>query len=142
MERSTHTSGQHAGPVDNQHRSTTLSKLSGPRCQTPSTVIIMTRRRYEGIALAALAAAICTTLGLLGTALQTWALLCGEYSPLGALFLMSLLATGWLTVITAAVALVLGIIAFYRCSRGRWMAVYAIIVGALPLLGVLVTQLL
>lgn len=96
----------------------------------------------DTIAIAALVAAVCTTLGILGTALQTWALFCSEYSPLGALLLVSLLATGWLTVITAAVALVLGIIALRRRSRGRWMAVYAITVGAVPLLGVLATQLL
>lgn len=94
------------------------------------------------ITIAALVAGACTTLGLLGTALQTWALFCSEYSPLGALLLVSLLATGWLTVITAAVALVLGIIALCRRSRGRWMAVYAITVGSVPLLGVLATQLL
>ncbi|GAA0635169.1 hypothetical protein [Bifidobacterium pullorum] len=96
----------------------------------------------DTIAVAASVAAVCTTLGILGTALQTWALFCSEYSPLGALLLVSLLATGWLTVITAAVALVLGIIALCRRSRGRWMAVYAITVGAVPLLGVLATQLL
>ncbi|WP_289094177.1 hypothetical protein [uncultured Bifidobacterium sp.] len=96
----------------------------------------------DTIAIAASVAAVCTTLGILGTALQTWALFCSEYSPLGALLLVSLLATGWLTVITAAVALVLGIIALCRRSRGRWMAVYAITVGAVPLLGVLATQLL
>lgn len=96
----------------------------------------------DTIAIAASVAAVCTTLGILGTALQTWALFCSEYSPLGALLLVSLLATGWLTVITAAVALVLGIIALCRRSRARWMAVYAITVGAVPLLGVLATQLL
>ena len=96
----------------------------------------------DTIAIAASVAAVCTTLGILGTALQTWALFCSEYSPLGALLLVSLLATGWLTVIAAAVALVLGIIALCRRSRGRWMAVYAITVGAVPLLGVLATQLL
>lgn len=96
----------------------------------------------DTITIAASVAAVCTTLGILGTALQTWALFCSEYSPLGALLLVSLLATGWLTVIAAAVALVLGIIALCRRSRGRWMAVYAITVSAVPLLGVLATQLL
>ena len=53
---------------------------------------------------ATLVVAVCTTLGLLGTVLQTWALFSGEYSP--------------------------------------WGAIDAITVGALPLLGVLGTQLL
>lgn len=92
--------------------------------------------------MAALVAAVCTTLGLLGTALQTWTLLYGEYSPWGALLMVSLLATGWLTVATAVASLALGVIGLCLCSQGRWAAIYAIVAGALPLLGVLATQLL
>ena len=87
---------------------------------------------------ATLVVAVCTTLGLLGTALQAWAL----YSPWGALLMVSMLATGWLTVVTALASLVLGVISLCRRSCGRWMAIYAVVVGALPLLGMLGTQLL
>lgn len=94
------------------------------------------------ITIATLVAAVCTTLGLLGTAFQTWMLLSGGYSPWGALLMVSLLATGWLTVVAAMASLILGTITLCRRSCGRWMAIYAITVGALPLLGVLGTQLL
>lgn len=91
---------------------------------------------------ATLVVAVCTTLGLLGTVLQTWALFSGEYSPWGALLMVSMLATGWLTVVTALASLVLGAISLCRRSCSRWISIYAITVGALPLLGVLGTQLL
>ena len=91
---------------------------------------------------ATLVVAVCTTLGLLGTALQAWALFSGEYSPWDALLMVSMLATGWLTVVTALASLVLGVISLCRRSCSRWISIYAITVGALPLLGVLGTQLL
>lgn len=91
---------------------------------------------------ATLVVAVCTTLGLLGTALQAWALFSGKYSPWGALLMVSMLATGWLTVVTALASLVLGVISLCRRSCSRWISIYAITVGALPLLGVLGTQLL
>ena len=94
------------------------------------------------ITIATLVAAVCTTLGLLGTALQAWALFSGEYSPWGARLMVSMLATGWLTVVTALASLVLGVISLCRRSCSRWISIYAITVGALPLLGVLGTQLL
>ncbi len=91
---------------------------------------------------ATLVVAVCTTLGLLGTALQAWALFSGEYSPWGALLMVSMLATGWLTVVTALASLVLGVISLCRRSCSRWISIYAITVGAVPLLSVLGTQLL
>ena len=56
--------------------------------------------------------------------------------------MVSMLATGWLTVVTALASLVLGVISLCRRSCSRWISIYAITVGALPLLGVLGTQLL
>lgn len=107
----------------------------------------MTRQRISSdtsniLRTATLVVAVCTTLGLLGTVLQTWALFSGEYSPWGALLMVSMLATGWLTVVTALASLVLGTISLCRRSCSRWISIYAITVGALPLLGVLGTQLL
>lgn len=107
----------------------------------------MTRQRISSdtsniLRTATLVVAVCTTLGLLGTALQAWALFSGEYSPWDALLMVSMLATGWLTVVTALASLVLGVISLCRRSCSRWISIYAITVGALPLLGVLGTQLL